>query len=170
MTKHLKSDPISPERRKFLTTSFGLIGGLVAVFMSWPLVSFLLGEKDQGREDAFVKVPNFPQVPLNKPTKLTFGFTQQQAFLAREEFNSIWVIKHSDDAATVYSPICTHLSCQYGYNEGEKRFDCPCHGSIFDLNGKVLGGPAARPLDRLPYKIDGGELYVKWKMFKPGIP
>ncbi len=36
--------------------------------------------------------------------------------------------------------------------------------------GKVIGGPAPRPLDTLPYKIENGELYVQWKLYKAGIP
>jgi menaquinol-cytochrome c reductase iron-sulfur subunit len=41
---------------------------------------------------------------------------------------------------------------------------------VFDLNGAVLGGPAPRPLDRLPVKIDNGRLYVIYKEFKAGLP
>src|SRR5437879_3001001 len=69
---------------------------------------------------------------------------------------------------TVYSPICTHLGCGYRWDAGEKEFKCPCHGSVFDLNGKVVGGPAPRSLDRLPVKIENGHLLVQYKEFKSG--
>jgi menaquinol-cytochrome c reductase iron-sulfur subunit len=50
------------------------------------------------------------------------------------------------------------------------EFACPCHGSIYSIAGKVLGGPAPRPLDTLPMKLEKGELFEEWEMFRVGIP
>src|SRR5207245_8792438 len=80
----------------------------------------------------------------------------------------IWALRLATNEVTVYSPICTHLGCGYRWDAGEKEFKCPCHGSVFDLNGKVVGGPAPRSLDRLPVKIENGHLLVQYKEFKSG--
>ena len=45
------------------------------------------------------------------------------------------------------SLVCTHLGCIVPYNDGDQRFDCPCHGSKFTLEGKVTKAPAPRALD-----------------------
>jgi cytochrome b6-f complex iron-sulfur subunit len=55
---------------------------------------------------------------------------------------------------------CTHLGCTVPWLEAEGRFNCPCHGSIFNTRGEVLAGPAPRPLDLFPIEIVEGEVWV----------
>jgi glycine/D-amino acid oxidase-like deaminating enzyme/nitrite reductase/ring-hydroxylating ferredoxin subunit len=43
---------------------------------------------------------------------------------------------------------CTHLGCLVSFNSAERAWECPCHGSRFDTEGKVLQGPATRPLEQ----------------------
>lgn len=46
------------------------------------------------------------------------------------------------------SLTCTHLGCHVTWNPAERSWDCPCHGSRFDVDGRVLHGPALQPLER----------------------
>ncbi len=72
--------------------------------------------------------------PADYPPGVTFD-ADRRLFVVRD-----------DDSFHVISAICTHLGCTVQWKPDQKRFDCPCHGSRFEPDGTVIGGPAPRPL------------------------
>ena len=62
-----------------------------------------------------------------------------------------YVVKTSGKVS-VFAQNCSHLGCSVNFNDQEKTFDCPCHGSRFHIDGTVLHGPAAYPLSDLSWK------------------
>lgn len=58
------------------------------------------------------------------------------------------VYREDDGTLISLSPVCTHLGCIVGWNTAEKTWDCPCHGSRFDRQGRVIQGPAVQDLPR----------------------
>ena len=68
------------------------------------------------------------------------------------------------DRNTPYIAIstrCAHLGCPVRWVDAAERFICPCHGGVYDLLGRRVGGPPVRPLDRFPTRLAGDrvELY-----------
>jgi Rieske Fe-S protein len=68
------------------------------------------------------------------------------------------VAVHRDESGALHerSAICTHLGCVVAWNGAERTWDCPCHGSRFDVDGKVLHGPALAPLAAVDDSVPAG--------------
>lgn len=77
----------------------------------------------------------------------------------RNEPGRFYVIRNDDGLMAFYWK-CTHLGCTVPWAQAEGKFHCPCHGSIFDRRGLVVGGPAPRPLDIMEIKIEGDNVIV----------
>jgi glycine/D-amino acid oxidase-like deaminating enzyme/nitrite reductase/ring-hydroxylating ferredoxin subunit len=62
------------------------------------------------------------------------------------------VAAYRDEGGTLHavSAICTHIGCQVLWNSAERSWDCPCHGSRFDVTGRVIQGPAVKDLEPRP--------------------
>ena len=55
-----------------------------------------------------------------------------------------------------FAITCPHLGCSYAFDDGKQHFVCPCHGSEFALDGRVLHGPATSPLSHLTWQTGPG--------------
>lgn len=78
---------------------------------------------------------NEEDIPLGQGAVMRTGLSKQAVY--------------KDENGTLHkcSAICTHLGCVVQWNGGEKSWDCPCHGSRFDPQGRILNGPAIKPLE-----------------------
>jgi Rieske Fe-S protein len=63
-----------------------------------------------------------------------------------------FAVKDLQGKQHVFAINCSHLGCSIAVNTTDKTFDCPCHGSRFNLDGTVKHGPAAYPLSDLSWK------------------
>ena len=59
---------------------------------------------------------------------------------------NVLFIRDTETTVRALDPTCTHKGCTVSFNKTSNRVECPCHGSVFDSLGKVLGGPASRDL------------------------
>jgi Rieske Fe-S protein len=84
---------------------------------------------------------------------------------------TIWTNK-KDVPYVAFSGKCPHLGCGFKWRKHKvlgQVFLCPCHLSIYDASGKVLDGPAPRPLDPLPIQVSAsGEVQIIDMEFKAG--
>jgi Rieske Fe-S protein len=58
--------------------------------------------------------------------------------------------RREDGSLMLRSAVCPHKGCTVAWNDAERTWDCPCHGSRFTPEGKVISGPAQSPLEEVP--------------------
>ncbi|MRR15516.1 MAG: ubiquinol-cytochrome c reductase iron-sulfur subunit [Deltaproteobacteria bacterium] len=155
-------------RRQFLIRGTGILSIVCGVIVGIPLVGSFIGPK-KSSADHWIKVADLRDLPAGQPIGLKAADVERDAYLQDSVVRRIWVVKHNDDTVTAFSPTCPHLGCQVDWNAASGRFECPCHGSVYAPDGKVLGGPAPRPLDTLATRIRQGGLSVNWQRFRSGI-
>ena len=66
------------------------------------------------------------------------------------------VLTRDQGKLRAFAITCPHLGCSYAFDDGKKHFVCPCHGSEFALDGRVIHGPATSPLSHLTWQIGPG--------------
>ena len=162
------SEKHQQSRRTFLKIGTGAAAGFASIVMGIPFLDSLISQSLRVKIGKFVKVGPVMFLPPGTPEKMFFDERDEDAYIEQTERRDLWVV-NDGDKVTAFSPICPHLGCRYNWNPKDQHFECPCHGSVFAKDGKVLHGPAPRPLDTLPHKVQGGILSVKWERFKLGI-
>ena len=161
--------PVGTRRRFFewmIVASISVIG----VGLSVPLFGYFISPALKRRDQSWVEVGKVDDLSTQEPKQLTCVASVRDGYMETTTHKAVWALKKDNGEVTAFAPQCTHLGCGYRWVDGERKFQCPCHGSVFDINGAVLGGPAPRPLDRLPVKVENGLLYVIYKEFKAGLP
>lgn len=69
-----------------------------------------------------------------------------QAAIFEIDGDNVAAFRDEQGAVHAVSAVCTHMGCLVGWNATDRTWDCPCHGSRFELSGDVIHGPATRPL------------------------
>ena len=156
-------------RRTFFGWVTAAISTFIGIALTIPIIGFVISPAFRRQKKEWVPVGNFDDLPIGEPKDLQYTETVKDGWLQTHSTKGIWAIKHNDEQVTVFSPICPHLGCGYRWDSQDRQFKCPCHGSIYDIDGKVKGGPAPRPLDTLPARVENGQLLVIYKEYKSGL-
>ncbi len=140
-------------RRQFLAIGW-TVAGLVAVGEAGAAtLSFMYPRLEPGAFGGKVIIGTMADVVKNLPDAKA---RPDETFKTSGRF----YLSRTDDGILALYRKCVHLGCVVPWNDQEDRFHCPCHGSLYNRKGEVLGGPAPRPLDIFPISQDGTSLVV----------
>ena len=166
-THNSTSQQEGSSRRNFFVGAIYGLGAIISAALALPAAAYLLFPPKARKADDWVEIGDDTRLTPNSPTEMTFRRNRVDGWKVTSEKATAWVVKHADNSVTAFGPQCTHLGCAYHWDDGKTEFICPCHNSFFSADGKVLEGPAPRPLDKYETKIDGNKLLVG-KLIVPG--
>lgn len=147
-------------RRGFFVASIYGLGAAMAAALGLPALAYLLLPPKVRKDEEWVQAGDVSNLAVNSPVELTFRRTRTDGWKVTSEKSTAWAVKQPDGSVVAFGPQCTHLGCAYHWEDGKNDFLCPCHTSVFGIDGKVISGPAPRPLDRFETKIDGNKLML----------
>jgi Rieske Fe-S protein len=147
-------------RRSFYITAINLLGSLIGAAVAIPAAAYLL-IKPKGSEDSgMAEIADFDSLKIGKPQEVIYERKRLDGWHKVTDKASTWLVRTDEHSVVAFNPACTHLACAYHWDAPKNEFVCPCHASAFSIDGKVLAGPAPRPLDRYVAKVEGGKVLI----------
>ena len=150
----------SRSRRNFFIAAINGLGAVIGAAVAIPAAAYLLIKSKSESESGFAEVGDLSQLKLDEPQEVLYERKRVDGWRKVTEKTSTWLVKTGANTVIAYNPACTHLGCAYHWDSSQKHFICPCHASVFSLDGKVLAGPAPRPLDRYVAKVEDGKILI----------
>lgn len=147
-------------RRKFYIGLIYGLWGIIAAALSIPAAIYLLFPPKLRKAPQWVEAGDVSKLDPKDPVEMVFRQNRVDGWKIQSEKSTAWVVKSADSQVIAFGPQCTHLGCAYHWDENRNYFMCPCHSSIFSIDGKVVSGPAPRPLDRYETKVQNGKLML----------
>jgi menaquinol-cytochrome c reductase iron-sulfur subunit len=155
----------SMTRRTALTVAGQAIGVVAGAIVVLPAVGFAVAPMFERPEEHWESVGPLSRFTRNtyKPVVFTLvpGIGESGKTTAyvrrgipRAPFNE------DPDSYVAISTRCAHLGCPVDFVAAAGNFICPCHGGVYDFQGKVIGGPPVRPLDRFQTRVRNGQVQL----------
>lgn len=159
-------------RRRFMTGGALAAGGIATAVFGLPSLGFALGPLfEDNTNDRWQAVG--PESDFNPSTYVPVVANMVPG-AGEAGKTTIYIRKHNpkrdqpspSDKGKEPLPYvaittrCAHLGCPVRYYHAPESFVCPCHGGVYDFQGKVTGGPPVRPLDRFYTRVVNGMVEV----------
>ena len=152
-------------RRRFMVGSVHAAGIAATVAFTLPALGFALGPIFHRNRISWQDVGPLSDFPATTYVPRVITLTPNIGEVGK---STVYVRKHNPaidgtpkdqyDHYVAISTKCMHLGCPVRYIEASQRFVCPCHGGVYDFQGKRTGGPPVRPLDRFYTREVNGRL------------
>jgi menaquinol-cytochrome c reductase iron-sulfur subunit len=168
MRSDAERQTVLPDRRSFLAGLLATGTAVVGTLLAIPLLRFTLHPVlARTTEKSWADVGNVDEFQnIDAPVKKLVIIEQRDGWRKTIAEKPVYVAKDTNGDLIVLSAVCTHLGCTVPWAEKEKKFVCPCHLGVFSSDGKLLGGPPPRDMDRLQTKVEDRVLKTQYQFFR----
>ena len=151
-------------RRRLFTGGAMAAGGIASAAIVLPAIGFAVGpvfeQEDVVWRDAGAVSDFSPDNYTPRTITLTAGVGEAGKTTAYIRKTNPQLPGEKPGGFVAISTRCAHLGCPVRWVVPAERFVCPCHGGVYDFQGKVVGGPPPRPLDRFATRVRNGQVQL----------
>jgi menaquinol-cytochrome c reductase iron-sulfur subunit len=151
-------------RRMMFTGGALAAGGIATAAIALPAIGFAIGPVFEEEKVSFQDIGPLNDFTADEFTPVTatlvagVGETGKTTVYIRR--GNPQLPDETSDEFIAISTRCAHAGCPVRWINASSRFVCPCHGGVYDFQGKVTGGPPVRPLDRFETRIRNGQVQI----------
>jgi menaquinol-cytochrome c reductase iron-sulfur subunit len=150
-------------RRKVFTVAGQAIGGAAGMVIILPALGFSIApifDKPEETWQAVGSVDEFsPETYNSRVITIVEGIGEAGKTTVYVRQGSAELDEDPEGYIAV-STRCAHLGCPVRFYQAAGNFICPCHGGVYDFQGKVSGGPPVRPLDSFQTRVSGDQVEI----------
>jgi menaquinol-cytochrome c reductase iron-sulfur subunit len=163
-------------RRWFLGCLTNLVMAVVGLIVAIPALCYFLSPLRRrpgadGAEAVFQDAGPLSDIAVGQWRLLSMEMVHRDGWRTNRVRHAVWVRRRGEgsEGMMVLSSLCPHLACPINWYPDQRQFNCPCHGGVFDVDGRHTGGPPPRSMDPLEFEVRAGRLWVRWQDFKIGV-
>jgi menaquinol-cytochrome c reductase iron-sulfur subunit len=148
-------------KRQFLNTAINAVGAVMTAMIAVPIAGYFIDpvlRSASGAAGTWVKLASASEMG-DLPKKFTISAEKVEGFMKAKVAADVYAFKEGDKFIAM-SNTCQHLGCPVAYTDSDQKFHCPCHGGVYDKDGKNIGGPPPRPLARYEAKLENGDVMI----------
>jgi Rieske Fe-S protein len=155
----------SMTRRTVFTVAGQALGGAAGAVVALPAVGFALAPIFDAPEETWEAVGPPSDFDPDSYTQAVItirdaiGEAGKTTVYIRQGNPEVYPDESADEYVAI-STRCAHAGCPVRFVQASSTFICPCHGGVYDFEGKVIGGPPVRPLDRFQTRVNAGQLEI----------
>lgn len=147
-------------RRRFLVRLIQGVHATIGATLAFVFGGAILSPSLARRERSWLGAANAAALKDGEPLAVTLRVARQDGATEAVDRRVVYLVRTGDRVRALDS-TCTHLGCRTRFNAETREIECPCHGGVYDAEGRVVSGPPPRPLDELPARIDNGRVMVQ---------
>lgn len=149
-----------PTRRALLVRAIQSVHATIGATLAYILGSAVLAPSLTRREPLWLRAADLSALAEGEPQAVTLRVARRDGATEAVDRRVVFLVREGDAVRAIDS-TCTHLGCRTRVNLETRHIECPCHGGVYDLHGRVLSGPPPRALDELSTRLDGSRVLVQ---------
>lgn len=158
-----KKQQNGPSRRSTLGAIVMVLNLGVLASLAAPAVRFVLSPLSRRSKLKWVDVLGDDQLAEGETREVSYTIPIVDGYQTVERKYTVY-LHRTPSGVKCFDPACTHLGCRITFQGDQQRYFCPCHGGVFDKEGKVVSGPPPTGLVQHPVKIERGRILIGRKV------